>query len=231
METLALKNINILLVEDDINIRKNAIEFLSYYCDNVFEAVDGVDGYNKYLTIHPHIIITDIQMPKLNGLKMIEKIRQDDKITQIIITTAYIDTKYLLQAVELQLVRYLTKPIYESQLIPALKDALTFINIETSSNILYFNDGYRYDLLNKVMFHNDNCVKLNKKETLLLNFCCQNNTRIVKYIELNNYIWDGQMSQYALSSLVKDLRKKIPEVTLENISGCGYKINPRSIPK
>jgi two-component system response regulator VanR len=69
--------------------------------------------YEKY---KPDIIITDIQMPKLNGLEFVKRIRQKDKKTQIIIITAFCDKDYLLKAIELGLVKYLVKPVKKKSL-------------------------------------------------------------------------------------------------------------------
>ncbi|MEA1982848.1 MAG: response regulator, partial [Campylobacterota bacterium] len=166
---------------------------------------------------------SDIQMPRLNGLEMIEKIRKKDKTTQIIITTAHLKTEYLLRAVELQLVKYLGKPLYESELIGALKTALAFMQTKESSTLL-LGEEYSYDLLNRSLFHQEEFVKLNAKELQLLEICAKNSKRVVTYSELNNQIWEGEMSEYALSSLVKDLRKKLPKGSLENVSGVGYRL-------
>jgi|GEM_PF-4112114 len=89
-----MKNFKILYIEDEDNIRKNAIEYLSYLSDFVYEAKDAFEGYEKYLQIKPDIIICDILMPKLNGLQLIEKIRQNDLDTQIIVATARVDTHF-----------------------------------------------------------------------------------------------------------------------------------------
>lgn len=163
-------------------------------------------------------------MPKLNGLDLVEKIRKTDPHTQIIIVTAYTDTTFLLKAVELKLVKYLVKPVTEAKLIPLLKDAMSYIDTE-ENNILELRDGFRYDKLNKTLFQNDTFIKLNKKEVLFFAICAKNTNRVVTYEELESHVWEDEMSEYALSSLVKSLRAKLPKDTLQNISGIGYKID------
>jgi len=219
-----LKNVKILYIEDEEFIRKNAIEYLGFYCNYVYEAVDGKDGYEKYKQIEPDIIICDIMMPNLSGLELIEKIRQKDKTTQIIIATARIDTEFLLKAVELHLVKYLTKPITEEKLLPVLNEALKYLKKETL-NIINFEDNFRFDILNKTLFNNKTIVKLTKKELLFLEICSKNSKRAVTYSELENYVWEGYMTDDAMRSVVKELRRKLSKGSLENISGIGYKIN------
>ncbi len=218
-----LKNMKILYIEDEEFIRENAVEYLEFYCDNVYEAVDGIDGYEKYKEIKPHIIICDIMMPNLNGLELIEKIRAEDKTTQVIVATARVDTEFLLKAVELRLVKYLTKPITEKKLIPVLEEAIKFIE-EENTTILNLEENTKYDLLNNTLIQNDTIVKLTKKELLFLEICAKNHKRAVTYEELENYVWEGYMTPDAKRSLVKEIRRKLPKDALENISGIGYKL-------
>ena len=99
-----LNNFSVLYVEDVEMVRKGAVEYLSRVCKEVFEAKDGKEAIAVWREHKPDIIITDISMPRLNGIDMASYIRAHDKNVQIIIATAHSDTEYLLKAVELQLV-------------------------------------------------------------------------------------------------------------------------------
>lgn len=70
-----LKNFTILYVEDEEMVRKNAVEFLSRVCNRVLEAKDGKEAIKIWSEEKPDIIITDINMPRLNGLDMAAYIR------------------------------------------------------------------------------------------------------------------------------------------------------------
>ena len=223
----SLKNIKILYIEDEDMIRENAVEYLSFSSDFVYQARDGEDGYTVYKKCKPDIIICDIMMPKMDGLELIEKIRKEDKETQIIIATARIDTEFLLKAVELRLVKYLTKPITESKLMPVLHEALSLLETK-ESNIINLDENIIYDTLNKTLFKNKEMQKLTKKETLFVDICAKNSNRAVTYSELENYVWEGYMTDTALRSVVKDLRKKLPKDALQNISGIGYKLQVKA---
>jgi len=218
-----LKDKTILYIDDEDFIRSNAVEYLNFYCDNVYEAKDGVDGLEAYRKYKPDIIITDINMPKLNGLDMVKIIREDDLKTKIIVATAFLETSYLLQAVELGLIKYLIKPITEDKLLPVLKSCI----LDTSDNKSIFNLGndFVFDVLNKTLFHNKEQISLTKKELMFLELLVKNSKRAVKYEEFNLYIWDGMMSEDALRSIVKEVRKKISKQSVKNISGIGYQIN------
>ena len=218
-----LKNIKILYIDDEDLIRSNAVEYLEFYCDNVYEAKDGIEGIEVYKKHKPDIIITDIKMPKLNGLDMVRQIRQKDKRTRIIVATAFLETSYLLQAVELGLVKYLTKPITEDKLLPILKACV--LDVVEDKSIFYFENGISFDMLNKTLFKNEEQIMLTKKELMFLELLLKNNKRAVKYSELSNYVWNGNMSEDAIRSIVKELRKKISKQTIKNVSGIGYQVH------
>ncbi|NQY92650.1 MAG: response regulator transcription factor [Campylobacteraceae bacterium] len=217
-----LKNLKILYIDDEENIRVNAMEYLGFYCDYVYGAKDGIDGFEVYNKIKPDIIITDIKMPKLNGLEMVRKIRETDNSTRIIVATAFLETSYLLQAIELGLVKYLIKPITADKILPVLRTCL--LDLKENSSIFRIDDNYAFDIFNKTLFCKQDQVSLTKKELLTLDLLVCNFNRAVKYSEFSNYVWDAQMSEDALRAIIKELRKKISKSSIKNVSGIGYQI-------
>lgn len=217
-----LKNLSILYVEDEALIRQNAIEFLSRYCDNVFEAEDGVEGFQIYEEEKPDIIISDIKMPKLNGLELATKIRKKDKVTPIIMLTAHTQTDYLLRAVELQLIKYLVKPLVLSELKEALLMAIEIISGDNA--LITLNSRSYYDRFNQTLFVDKKLIRLTYKELLFFDFLLKHKERVVTYEEIEKIIWAYDvMSKDAIRSLVRSVRRKIGIDFVENISGMGYR--------
>jgi len=217
-----LKNLKILYIDDEESIRENAVEYLGYYCDEVYGAVDGLDGLEVYENIKPDIIITDIKMPKLNGLDMVKQIRQKDEHTKIIIATAFLETSYLLQAVELGLIKYLIKPITADKILPVLKSCV--LDLKQSSSIFRIDEKFSFDIFNKTLFCQQEQITLTKKELLALELLINNSNRAVRYEEFSSYVWDCMMSEDALRAIIKELRKKISKKSIKNVSGIGYQI-------
>ena len=116
------KDMNILYVEDDIELLNTTKELLENCFETVDIAVNGQDGLDKYLTYHKEneyfydIVITDINMPKLNGIEMSKVIYSINPTQKIIITSAYNEIEYLLSAIELGIDGFITKPINTKQL-------------------------------------------------------------------------------------------------------------------
>ena len=220
-----LSNFTILYVEDDEIVMKSAVEYLKRVCKEVLQAKDGKEAIKIWSEHKPDIIITDISMPRLNGLDMASYIRAHDKDVQIIVATAHSDTEYLLQAVELQLVKYIIKPITKEKLELALNKSIEFIKDKSKFN-LALSSTCRYNAYEKVILNENEEIKLTKKETLFLDLLAHHHTTVVKYEEIENAIWAYEgMSQDAIRSLVRGLRKKVPDGVIENVSGYGYKLH------
>lgn len=214
--------LTILYVEDDEIIRQNAVEYLSTLFLEVFEAKDGKEALNIYTSKKPDIIISDIKMPNLNGLDVASQIRTKDKKTPIIIATAFTDTKYLLKAVELQLIKYITKPITSKKLNEALRLVWEHLHL---NNIVAISDSIQYDRFNKILIINNDIIKLRNKELQLLDLLAKHHHRVVNYEEIEQNIWyDEYMSKDAIRALVRVLKKKLKGDYIENISGIGYRL-------
>ena len=219
------KNIKILYVEDDEIARENGVEYLQNFFEQIYEASDAIKALQLYEKYQPDIIITDIQMPKLNGLEFVKKIRQKDKKTQIIIITAFCDRDYLLKAIELQLVKYLVKPVKEKEFEKALLLCVNYLQ-EDNSNIIKLDDNSYFDTFNKNLVIKNEIIKLRTKEILFLEQLIKNKNRYVSYEEIENYVWsDSVMTKDALKTLVKNLKTKIPKDLIMNLTNSGYKID------
>ena len=121
-----LENITVLYIEDDISISEEIVFFLSRKVKSVHVAYNGKEGLESFKKYKPDIIVTDVEMPELNGLEMIKEIKKLDKKTPMIITSAFSETSKLLQAIELGVDNYLIKPINLKTLLAKI-EALTKI--------------------------------------------------------------------------------------------------------
>lgn len=121
-----LKTLTILYVEDEELARKSLVRMLSRFFKNILVASDGLEGYKIFkkeqLVNNIDLIISDINMPKLNGIEMLEKIREDGHNVPIIYLTARTESKYLLKAIELNTSHYILKPVNIEDVITKIKD-------------------------------------------------------------------------------------------------------------
>jgi PAS domain S-box-containing protein len=106
-----LKTLSILYAEDDDGIRGQLAQFLNRRCANLYLAANGAEGLALFTEHKPDIVITDILMPAMDGLKMGEAIRASSPKTPIIITTAFEETRYFYHAIDLGVDKYVAKPV------------------------------------------------------------------------------------------------------------------------
>jgi len=214
------KDFAILYIEDDDGIRDINLNTFRRMFKSAYEAKDGEIGYEIYLQKKPDIVITDIKMPKMDGIELSKKIRENDDKTKIIITTAFSDEKYLLEAVELNLERYLVKPLTNRNLLPALEKA-----ISTIEKKFYITKTFYYDFKTSLFYFDNKVISMTKKELLFLSLLLKNKNRIVTYEEIEEEVWGCEcMSIKSLRTTIGTLRKKIPFNAIHNISNMGYQL-------
>ncbi|QKJ21531.1 response regulator transcription factor [Poseidonibacter lekithochrous] len=219
------KQFTILYIEDDEGVRTVNSRFLTRMFNEFYEAKDGQEGYELYKKYHPDIILTDINMPRLDGLSLAKKIRQTDQTTKIIISTAFSDKDYLLEAIELNLEKYIIKPLTSRNLIPALTKAATALEIEKDFKI-NLDDNFYFDNKTSLFYLQNEEMDLTKKELLFLKLLVTNKNRVVSYEEIEQFVWEDEyMSLNSLRTTIGFLRKKIPFNCIKNISNMGYKLN------
>jgi len=217
-----LSSFSLLYAEDEEGIRNNIQEILQYLFKDLYLAKNGEEAYKIYQEKKPDLIITDIKMPKLNGLELIKKIRKHDSKVRIVIVSAHTDIDYMLNAVELHLVKYIIKPITEVKLIDAF-DA--FIESFEGAKLHNLIPSWIFDEANSVIKGPDEEFILTKKECNFLALLIKK-SRIITYTEMENQIWseDNVMTANAMRLFTKNFRKKLPPDTLKNVQGIGYQL-------
>lgn len=219
------KQFTILYVEDDEGVRKINSRFLTRMFNKLYEASDGQEGYDAYTKYKPDIILSDINMPKLNGIELAKKIRLNDDKTKIIISTAFSDKDYLLEAIELKLEKYIIKPLTSRNLIPALTKAVEDLE-KAKPQKIYLDENFYFDSTTSLFYVNEKELDLTKKELLFLKLLTLNQNRVVNYEEIEQIVWEDEvMSINSLRTSIGFLRKKLPFNCIKNISNMGYKLN------
>ncbi|AWK51899.1 DNA-binding response regulator [Clostridium beijerinckii] len=110
--------IKVLIVEDEDFIRKGLIgtfDWVSSDCVVVGEAENGLEGLKKIEEVKPNVVITDIKMPKMNGIEMVRKAKEICDFETLILSS-YNDFDYAKQAIDLRVFDYIVKPIDDEYL-------------------------------------------------------------------------------------------------------------------
>jgi two-component system, HptB-dependent secretion and biofilm response regulator len=117
-----LKTLTLLCVEDN-----KTTQFLyQSICEDLVEKIifadDGEDGYQKFLQNDVDVILSDYEMPKLNGIEMISKIRENDKVIPIVFISAIESVDIFVDALELNVNSFVKKPIQKQEFLKSLED-------------------------------------------------------------------------------------------------------------
>jgi YesN/AraC family two-component response regulator len=115
------KNIKLLYVEDDETARDSTLKLLLNFFEHITVAIDGKDGFEKFQNGEFDFILTHISMPKMSGIEMIEKIREQNSQIPIVLLSAYNDSDKFMQAIELDIDGYVLKPIVYDKIFLSLK--------------------------------------------------------------------------------------------------------------
>ncbi|NQY52524.1 MAG: response regulator transcription factor [Campylobacteraceae bacterium] len=225
-----MNNLTILYAEDEDQTRENYVKFLNKYFKEVYSASNGKEALELYKNKKPNILLLDINMPFINGLQLAKEIRIKDKNTRIIILTAHLEQDKLLFAAELNLTKYLPKPVTRSELKLALFEASNqYKELNAVSNLINLDENHIWNKDTLKLFKNNEEIKLTKHEILLFDILSSKENRIFTIDEISFHLWndieDYDVSTNKLKDIIKRVRKKIPKNSIENVYAAGYKLN------
>ena len=140
------QGLTLLYVEDNEGLREKALRVLKKIFLHVISAKDGQEGLALSKENNPDIVITDINMPNMDGLEMIEKIKQLKPSVKFIITSAFDDKDYLFKSIKIGVSDYLKKPVKIDELSDVLLKVISTILTERAAPIFanYMNDMIQY---------------------------------------------------------------------------------------
>jgi len=114
----------LLYVEDEASIREEMIDILELDFEHIHVATNGQEGLEMFQKFHPDLIISDIQMPLMDGITMSQEILSIDPEAKIILTTAFNEQGYLEKAKEAGIKGYVNKPLNINELFEQIEAVL-----------------------------------------------------------------------------------------------------------
>lgn len=215
-----LKDSSLLLVENDEKIMEKFSRLLGLYVKNIYQATSGIEALEIYKKNKPSFIITDIEMPHMDGLEFLDILRKKNENVPAIITSAYSNKEYLLQSIKLQLSDYLIKPLDHNDLMLALERVAISLKKNSLQSVVEIYDGVFYKKQKKVINVDGINNKLTVIESELLEFLILNKGSIVtkKMVEDKIYLFK-EMSNVALKisfiNFERNLLKMLLLVSIE----------------
>lgn len=214
---------NLLVVEDDKMIREGICEFLSEFGYKTYQAEDGKQAISIFENNEINLAILDIQLPYINGLEVLKRIRETSNIPAIMLT-AFSDEEYKINAFTSLADGYIEKPFS----LPVLK-----VRIESLIKKYYGNNekfNYKNTEVNFTSYTakiNGKKVDVNAKELEILKYMIENEGQALTRMQIIDSVWketDEIPFDRVIDVYIKELRKKLELDCIVTIRNVGYKL-------
>lgn len=218
-----LKHLTVLFLEDNEQFAHNTIKLLNFYFKEVIHCVSIKSAKKLFNEVEIDLIISDLKVTDGIAIDFIKNIRQKDKQTPIIILSAHKDEQFLFDAIPLQIMNYLVKPISFEDFESVIKDCSNYFNdyikvIELGKNI-------KYDYQRKSILMDHEEYSLTKREVLFIEILIKNKHKITTKDDIQRAVWKEQsMSDAALKNMLLRLRKKVARDIFVTVQNIGYKL-------
>lgn len=218
---------NILLVEDDLRVSELIKRGLDEQGFNTTQAYDGLTGKKLILTQEFNLLITDIILPKINGLDLCKEIRNLKPELPILMLTALGTTDDKIEGFDAGADDYLVKPFEMRELVARIKAILKRSLKNKSGNILKFSD-LEMNLKTKIVKRNNKELNLTLKEFKLLEFLLQNQGRVISRKEIAEKVWNTHFDtgtnfiDVYINYLRKKVDKEFDNKLIHTKSGMGF---------
>ena len=228
---------NILVVDDDKEIVESIEIFLRNEGYNVYKAYNGVEALDILVNKEVHLILMDIMMPKLDGIKATIKIREEKNIPIILVSAKSEDTDKIM-GLNIGADDYITKPFNLLELIARVKSNLrryitlgTYNNENVNSKEVLISGGLELNTSTKEVKVDGQVVKVTPIEFKILNLLLANKGRVFSIDEIYERVWNEESFnvENTVAVHVRRIREKI-EINpkepryLKVVWGVGYKI-------
>lgn len=232
------KKIRLLYVEDNKEVRQYTVETLNRFFEHITVAVDGIDGLEKFKISTYDLVLTDINMPRMNGIEMIRQIKEVDPNITILVLSAHSYSDYFIQTIMLGIDGYLLKPIdivqFVKTLIKSVKKIFLQQEVERYKQDL---ESINMDLEQKVQertaqleyrLYHDTLTELKNRESLMLELS-QAQSQILILIDIDGFekfnelygISAGNQILCVLSKYLKDFNRS-RNYNLYRVYGDGF---------
>lgn len=217
----------ILIVDDE----KDILEFLSYNLKkegfSIYTASDGSEGLKKTKKIKPDLIIVDLMMPKMNGIEMCENIRNDKKLSNVIILflTARSEDYTQIAALDSGADDFIKKPIKPKLLISKVKSIMRRFSLNKNLKN-YIHKDVELDIEKYSVKIKGDIINLARKEFDLLKLLINQPGKVYTREEIFNDVWgnDIHVLDRTIDVHINRLRDKLGQKFIETVKGIGYKI-------
>lgn len=214
----------ILLLEDDRMLGDAISEYLIEMGHAVHRAYDGIDAMERVRSENFDLLILDINVPKLDGLDLLEALHAQKIRVPAVFISALIDIEEISRAYDLGCYDYLKKPFHLKEL--ALRIEKVSRNHHLPQTHLRLSKSYSYDAEHSMLLCDNAPQSLSKRQLQMIDLLARNRGRVVDFDQFRAYVWDEEFVDNAtIRSEMSRLKKSLKEDFIENIRALGYMID------
>lgn len=225
---------NILVVDDDKEIVESISLFLMGESYNVLKAYNGLEALEVLNEKEVHLMILDIMMPKLDGIKTLMKLRESKNIPVILLSAKSEDADKIL-GLSIGADDYITKPFNPSELVARVKSHLrryTMLGSLATTQSEITIEGLTIDTEKKIVKVDGEIARLTPLEYKILELLVKNRGRVFSLDDIYKYVWNEEIAigDKSIAVHIRHIREKI-EINpkepryLKNVWGIGYKVD------
>ena len=215
--------INILIVEDEKEIREGVSEYLSEVGYNVISAEDGMQAIELFKNSKIDLVILDIMLPKANGFVVLNKIRQESNVP-VIMLTAMSDDYTQIMSFDEEADDYITKP-FSIIVLHKRIEALLRRGVKVSENKKWCYGDIEIDFEGYSARKNGENIDLKPKEIKLIELLLKYEGKVLTRAQILDNLWNIEESpnDRVIDVYIKNIRKKLLLDCIVTDKGIGYK--------
>lgn len=215
--------INILIVEDEKEIREGVSEYLSEVGYNVISAEDGMQAIELFKNSKIDLVILDIMLPKANGFVVLNKIRQESNVP-VIMLTAMSDDYTQIMSFDEKADDYITKP-FSIIVLHKRIEALLRRGVKVSENKKWCYGDIEIDFEGYSARKNGENIDLKPKEIKLIELLLKYEGKVLTRAQILDNLWNIEESpnDRVIDVYIKNIRKKLLLDCIVTVKGIGYK--------
>lgn len=224
-----VSTMRVLLVDDEIKFVSSLQKVLQSEGYAVDVAYDGLAAYDLLVSENYDLLLLDIGMPKLNGIELCRKIRQEKMGMPVLMLTARDAIKDTVIGLDSGADDYLIKPFEVEELLARIRSLLRRGNADVP--LVLDVDDLQLELASRIVVRQGQEIELSAKEYALLEFLLRHKGHIISKQQLLDHVWDGDLDPFSnvVDVYIGYLRGKIDkpfagQALLKTIKGMGYRI-------
>ena len=207
----------ILLLEDNQKLNETITKRLKMKGYNLLSFTDGARAYEA-VSDGFSCFILDINVPNIDGIKILKKIREYYPTLPVIIISASVELDVIKQAYDLGCNDFLKKPFFIDELEIKIEKLCNIQNDEKC-----FDENSYFDFKSSLIKMKNKEIRLTKKEKLLMNLFLTKKNQVISYESIESYVWEGNFASLeSIRSLIRRLRKVIDKDYIQTVVDTGY---------